>query len=1183
MKFLIRTLVGLVVLAVLLAGGTLVYVQSLDLSRFGATVARHLSRSLGHEVAIRGEVRLALNPNVGLSIDQILVTNVNASGASTLAEIGRIAVEVEPFALLRGQLEPESMTLMNVDVWIEPSEEGSNWFSESDRERTMRHPALSLQDIRVHLGTGDDRATLTIDAFDGRFSNEQRLQGKLTARVSSPSGELAERPLSLVGQLEIDPSVGFTLTRTRVRRGALSVSGKLSVGLGGEKRHAAAALVVDELDPSWCAPGSERFEIPDSALPPLDRLTGWGIDIAVTLNPAAAGDRARPDPAEIRLAMQERVISMHFAYAGHDARVALAPQTSETGGWEVTATAKGEGGWPSALLCLEPDDPLARITRYDVRLTAGARTYRDIAANAQGTARATYRHEETEFTIDASLAAGAIERFEVHPADRAFSVTGQSGPLLGLLEFPWDLSGVVQTKGGLHGRFKGALSDGRYNARVDLDAPIGAPGGPVITLSANLSAGETGWTAAFTKGRLAGQLITGNAELSGSGQNLKLEGELRVATLDAGALMAAPRKEPIRKARAGKQANSPVFDGALPLDVGLVIRANQLTGLAVPMRDGAVTLRAKRDADWNAGLEFNALNARWTGDLGWQRKREPALALRLHTDSLSAGPGLELRGIEISANADPRHLPGHFHKVEFSTRAQSGTWTRTEWPNRLSVGTVDGQFSIAGGLKLNAEALEIMDHRFETALTAEPSDGTRNWAINLGLQGEVGQMTLVGRLANLGEIDGSEWNLSAKGPSAKMLSQGFGLADWPIELEGAYDVATTARISEEATGPMLALSRIKVAVQPLGAMTGRGRVAFRRTGEPAKEIRLDLTAKQLRLRPSEAPPEEKPAAEKDTGPLLPDFPIPSSLPPGLALDVRFAADAIEHPRQRWEQVRADWRQQPRGLKANLAVGRVGAGGTLAMKLQADAPNDRGFRWALRVNADEADLGWVLPKAKTKPTAWHADVELDLTGRGKSLADILRSSDGRAYFSADETERGADDLVRWETNLFTMMLPRSGPPRRQKLYCMTMDADIAQGVASTNAFLLDTEVVTVAGHGTLALGSEQLDFVVTPRPKGIPFLNPSASVRVSGPLRDPQLSIAPRDVVLSAGQLLLGFVSPYALLAGFVAKLVTTRGEENACEAALKRASQAKATRKTQSGQTSANTGRDEPATRKDQR
>jgi len=165
----------------------------------------------------------------------------------------------------------------------------------------------------------------------------------------------------------------------------------------------------------------------------------------------------------------------------------------------------------------------------------------------------------------------------------------------------------------------------------------------------------------------------------------------------------------------------------------------------------------------------------------------------------------------------------------------------------------------------------------------------------------------------------------------------------------------------------------------------------------------------------------------------------------------------------------------------------------------------------------------------------------------------------------------------------MMLPRSGPPRRQKLYCMTMDADIAQGVASTNAFLLDTEVVTVAGHGTLALGSEQLDFVVTPRPKGIPFLNPSASVRVSGPLRDPQLSIAPRDVVLSAGQLLLGFVSPYALLAGFVAKLVTTRGEENACEAALKRASQAKAAGTTQSGETSADTRRNEPAIRKEQR
>ena len=52
---------------------------------------------------------------------------------------------------------------------------------------------------------------------------------------------------------------------------------------------------------------------------------------------------------------------------------------------------------------------------------------------------------------------------------------------------------------------------------------------------------------------------------------------------------------------------------------------------------------------------------------------------------------------------------------------------------------------------------------------------------------------------------------------------------------------------------------------------------------------------------------------------------------------------------------------------------------------------------------------------------------------------------------------------------------------------------------------------------------------------------------------------PAGVAVSAGKILLGVVTPYALLAGFVSTLANVAKDENRCEATLDRAEQARAT------------------------
>jgi hypothetical protein len=110
------------------------------------------------------------------------------------------------------------------------------------------------------------------------------------------------------------------------------------------------------------------------------------------------------------------------------------------------------------------------------------------------------------------------------------------------------------------------------------------------------------------------------------------------------------------------------------------------------------------------------------------------------------------------------------------------------------------------------------------------------------------------------------------------------------------------------------------------------------------------------------------------------------------------------------------------------------------------------------------------------------------------------------------------------------------------------------MAQSDAILLDTTRVTVAGVGTVHLGTEQLDLVLTPKPKDAAFISLAHSVRVRGSLSHPDVSSDPKDIAMSAGWLALGVVPPFGLAMGVaigvasgLSKLGT--GVDNPCELA----------------------------------
>jgi len=69
---------------------------------------------------------------------------------------------------------------------------------------------------------------------------------------------------------------------------------------------------------------------------------------------------------------------------------------------------------------------------------------------------------------------------------------------------------------------------------------------------------------------------------------------------------------------------------------------------------------------------------------------------------------------------------------------------------------------------------------------------------------------------------------------------------------------------------------------------------------------------------------------------------------------------------------------------------------------------------------------------------------------------------------------------------------------------------------------------VVAAGTLNLGTEELDVVVTPRPKDLAFLSLAAPIRMTGPLSAPKISTNAESIASSKAWQVLDVADPIGL-------------------------------------------------------
>ena len=237
-------------------------------------------------------------------------------------------------------------------------------------------------------------------------------------------------------------------------------------------------------------------------------------------------------------------------------------------------------------------------------------------------------------------------------------------------------------------------------------------------------------------------------------------------------------------------------------------------------------------------------------------------------------------------------------------------------------------------------------------------------------------------------------------------------------------------------------------------------------------------------------------------------------------------------------------------RLNLGV----AGGTMAGRIRINGATDP-VAAEVHLDARALELNRLFPNVKlTKASAGRINGDIDLKGRGNTVAQMLATSDGAVAMLMGRGEisnllmeiAGIDGA---EIIKFFM-----GGDRNVELRCAAAAFDVKDGLMASRAVVFDTSDTVIYGSGQLSLANEAMDLTLRPYPKDMSILSLRSPLKIAGTFAGPKLGPDKGALAARGGfALALGAVNPLLALA---ATIETGPGEDANCGPALREASSA---------------------------
>jgi uncharacterized protein involved in outer membrane biogenesis len=193
------------------------------------------------------------------------------------------------------------------------------------------------------------------------------------------------------------------------------------------------------------------------------------------------------------------------------------------------------------------------------------------------------------------------------------------------------------------------------------------------------------------------------------------------------------------------------------------------------------------------------------------------------------------------------------------------------------------------------------------------------------------------------------------------------------------------------------------------------------------------------------------------------------------------------------------------------------------------------RVAAKFLVQDFDLGGLLQELRvSEEVRSHLDIAVDFNSKGASVHDLMAGLNGSVG-----AVMGKGYLTHY-LDLLSLGLTRKvihfwgSHHKGGEIKCAVVQFDISSGIATSRAFVFDTEAGVLTGEGDINLNTEQVNFLLVPQPRFPSLMDFWTKLRVSGTIMDPKVRPDMLSVLTKGATALSALVvGPLGLLAPFV--------------------------------------------------
>ena len=501
-------------------------------------------------------------------------------------------------------------------------------------------------------------------------------------------------------------------------------------------------------------------------------------------------------------------------------------------------------------------------------------------------------------------------------------------------------------------------------------------------------------------------------------------------------------------------------------------------------------------------------------DLALERSREGRKSWLMDLGQMDEEARIDLGQVTLDKGSVSFEDPAH----GTSLRAQL---TTAEQPTAPTTPVLGLQFSVAGkynGLTVKGQGsggpvLALRDTQIPYPLNLRATAGRT-------------QVTLNGTVTDLVTLSAADLQMTLRGESLEQLYPILGIAfpaTRPYTTEGQLlhsgstwryqkftgrfggsDVAGFAQVVTGGKRPQLTaeLQSNRMALEDLGPVIGS------RPG----------SVKQAAAQP------------QGTGRVLPDLPFNTERWDSVDADVRLRAktlaraDALPLEDLQTHLIMKDAVLTLNPLNFGFAGGQLESQITLdghAPPIQARAQM-RARKLQLAKLFPTLDLG--------KTSIGQVNGEFDLAGKGNSIGEMLGGANGKLSLVVSNGQISRLMMEKAGLHLWEIVSLNITGDRPVKLRCGVADFAVKQGTMQAGALVVDTQVTTLFGTGTIDLKTEALDLVLDTRTKTTSPLSLQSPIYIRGSFASPRVQVDKGKVLTRAlGAIGLGLVNPFLAL------------------------------------------------------